>query len=192
MSTEQNPNVLLDTRGRGPARDRKTVRADRQEANSSPAEKDRLRHKRDFRARWTNSAMPDLPADMIPGYGLYYATTIGNTDTPESKLLQGYSYVRIEEVPDMYKGLFTNDSAGKHGGRYDGCACVKELILMKLPLDEREEAMHFFHHDEPFERLARVSDGAKGLANEHRGGRAITEGDLDDEVSQKHRRPIFS
>jgi hypothetical protein len=126
-----------------------------------------------FRDKWQNSALPDLPAGIIPGYHLCWLSTTNNYDSIDKRLALGYEPVKASELG---KGF---DNLGKmSSGKFEGCISCNEMVLFKLPEDIYQEVMRMLHLEDPLEHQRNITAQVRNTAQEGKGGRSILEGGI--------------
>ena len=63
-----------------------------------------------FRDKWQNSALPDLPNGVIPGFHLCWLSTTNNYDSIDKRMALGYEPVKAAELgkngnPNQYRNF---------------------------------------------------------------------------------------
>ena len=76
--------------------DRLIDRAQEVKERSTVSEDDKSRRERldAFRDKWANSALPDLPANIIPGMHLCWLSTTNTYDSIDKRMALGYEPVK--------------------------------------------------------------------------------------------------
>lgn len=130
---------------------------------------------REFRDRWANNALPDLPRDMIPGYHLCWGTTQSKMDTLESRVALGYELVKHSELPKEFHNLVGKVTSGQ----FEGVVNCNEMVLLKMPMELYQEVMTMLHHEDPLEHQMNITTAIREKAEEMRGSFSLDEGYLD-------------
>ena len=65
---------------------------------TDPAAASRRERLEAFRDKWQNSALPDLPPGVIPGFHLCWLSTTNNYDSIDKRLALGYEPVKASEL----------------------------------------------------------------------------------------------
>jgi len=126
-----------------------------------------------FRDKWANSALPDLPAGIIPGFHLCWLSTTNTYDSIDKRMALGYEPVKAEELGNGFGSLGKMSS-----GKFEGCVSCNEMVLFKLPEDVYQEVMHLLHLEDPLEHQRNITAQVRGAAGEGKGGRSLLEGGL--------------
>ena len=58
-----------------------------------------------FRDKWANSALPDIPANAIPGMHLCWLSTTNTYDSIDKRMALGYEPVKAGELGLGFEGL---------------------------------------------------------------------------------------
>jgi len=58
-----------------------------------------------FRDKWANSALPDLPENVIPGMHLCWLSTTNTYDSIDKRMALGYEPVKASELGIGFEGL---------------------------------------------------------------------------------------
>jgi hypothetical protein len=139
------------------------------------SEDDKARRERldAFRDKWANSALPDLPKDIIPGFHLCWLSTTNTYDSIDKRMALGYEPVK---AADLGKGF---ESLGKmSSGKFEGCVSCNEMVLFKLPEDVYQEVMRMLHLEDPIEHQRNITAAVRDTAQGNKGGRSVLEGGL--------------
>jgi hypothetical protein len=124
-----------------------------------------------FRDRWQNSALPDLPKDIIPGFHLCWLSTTNNYDSIDKRMALGYEPVKASELGKGFENLGKMSS-----GKFEGCVSCNEMVLFKLPEEIYQEVMRMMHLEDPLEHQRNITAQVRSTAQEGKGGRSILEG----------------
>ena len=142
-------------------------------AAEDPTSKSKRERAEAFRDKWQNSALPDLPPGIIPGFHLCWLSTTNNYDSIDKRLALGYEPVKAS---DLGKGF---ENLGKMtGGKFEGCVSCNEMVLFKLPEEIYQEVMRMLHLEDPLEHQRNITATVRGQAQEGKGGRSILEGGI--------------
>ena len=126
-----------------------------------------------FRDRWQNSALPDLPEGIIPGFHLCWLSTTNNYDSIDKRMALGYEPVKASELGKSFEGLGKMSS-----GKFEGCVSCNEMVLFKLPEEIYQEVMRMMHLEDPLEHQRNITAQVRSSAQEGKGGRSILEGGI--------------
>ena len=126
-----------------------------------------------FRDKWANSALPDIPANAIPGMHLCWLSTTNTYDSIDKRMALGYEPVKASELGEGFEGLGKMSS-----GKFEGCVSCNEMVLFKLPEDVYQEVMHMLHLEDPLEHQRNITAQVRNTAEERKGGRSLLEGGL--------------
>jgi hypothetical protein len=126
-----------------------------------------------FRDKWQNSALPDLPPGVIPGFHLCWLSTTNNYDSIDKRLALGYEPVKASELGKGFENLGKMSS-----GKFEGCVSCNEMVLFKLPEEIYQEVMKMLHLDDPLEHQRNITAQVRSTAQEGKGGRSLLEGGL--------------
>ena len=124
-----------------------------------------------FRDRWQNSALPDLPQNIIPGFHLCWLSTTNNYDSIDKRMALGYEPVKAAELGKGFENLGKMSS-----GKFEGCVSCNEMVLFKLPEEIYQEVMRLMHLEDPLEHQRNITAQVRSTAQEGKGGRSILEG----------------
>ena len=126
-----------------------------------------------FRDKWANSALPDLPNGIIPGFHLCWLSQTNTYDTIDKRMALGYEPVKASELGAGF------DALGKMtSGKFEGCVTCNEMVLFKLPEDVYQEVMRMLHLEDPLEHQRNITAQVRETAESRRGGRSLLEGGL--------------
>jgi hypothetical protein len=126
-----------------------------------------------FRDKWANSALPDLPNGIIPGFHLCWLSQTNTYDTIDKRMALGYEPVKASELGAGF------DALGKMtSGKFEGCVTCNEMVLFKLPEDVYQEVMRMLHLEDPLEHQRNITAQLRETAESRRGGRSLLEGGL--------------
>ena len=142
-------------------------------ASEDPDNKSKRERAEAFRDRWQNSALPDLPQNIIPGFHLCWLSTTNNYDSIDKRMALGYEPVKAAELGKGFEHLGKMNS-----GRFEGCISCNEMILFKIPEDIYQEVARMLHHDDPLEHQRNITAQVRSQAEPGKGGRSILEGGL--------------
>ena len=126
-----------------------------------------------FRDKWQNSALPDLPPGILPGFHLCWLSTTNNYDSIDKRLALGYEPVKVSELGKGFENLGKMSS-----GKFEGCISCNEMVLFKLPEDIYQEVMRMLHLEDPLEHQRNITSQVRSTAQEGKGGRSILEGGI--------------
>jgi len=126
-----------------------------------------------FRDKWANSALPDIPANSIPGMHLCWLSTTNTYDSIDKRMALGYEPVKAGELGKGFEGLGKMSS-----GKFEGCISCNEMVLFKLPEDVYQEVMRMLHLEDPLEHQRNITAQVRNSADERKGGRSLLEGGL--------------
>jgi hypothetical protein len=126
-----------------------------------------------FRDKWANSALPDLPAGVIPGMHLCWLSTTNTYDSIDKRMALGYEPVKAGELGKGFEGLGKMSS-----GKFEGCVSCNEMVLFKLPEDIYQEVMRMLHLEDPLEHQRNITANVRDTAQGNKGGRSVLEGGL--------------
>lgn len=138
-----------------------------------------------FRMGLYQAILPDVPP--IPGYHVFWHTTLNPKDSVERRLMLGYEYVTLKDCPG-FKAPTLKD------GLHEGCIGIREMIAMKLPLRLYYKYMSIAHHEEP----NRLAEAIVAKIDEHSDelrdrGSKLLEGDGMKSIREEtHRRAKFT
>ena len=140
-------------------------------AADDPSNKSKRERAEAFRDKWQNSALPDLPGGIIPGFHLCWLSTTNNYDSIDKRVALGYEPVKASELGKGFEGLGKMSS-----GKFEGCVSCNEMVLFKLPEEIYQEVMRMMHHEDPLEHQRNITASVRNTAQEGKGGRSILEG----------------
>ena len=126
-----------------------------------------------FRDKWQNSALPDLPNGVIPGFHLCWLSTTNNYDSIDKRLALGYEPVKASDLGKGFENLGKMSS-----GKFEGCVSCNEMVLFKLPEEIYQEVMRMLHLEDPLEHQKNITAQVRSTAQEGKGGRSILEGGI--------------
>ena len=124
-----------------------------------------------FRDKWQNSALPDLPAGIIPGFHLCWLSTTNNYDSIDKRMALGYEPVKAAELGKGFEALGKMSS-----GKFEGCVSCNEMVLFKLPEEIYQEVMRMMHLEDPLDHQRNITAQVRSTAQEGKGGRSVLEG----------------
>jgi ribosomal protein S21 len=142
-------------------------------AAEDPSNKSKRERAEAFRDKWQNSALPDLPQDIIPGFHLCWLSTTNNYDSIDKRVALGYEPVKASELGKGFEGLGKMSS-----GKFEGCVSCNEMVLFKLPEEIYQEVMRMMHLEDPLDHQRNITDQVRSTAQEGKGGRSILEGGI--------------
>ena len=126
-----------------------------------------------FRDKWQNSALPDLPPGIIPGFHLCWLSSTNNYDSIDKRMALGYEPVKASELGKGFENLGKMSS-----GKFEGCISCNEMVLFKLPDEIYQEVMRMLHLEDPLEHQRNITAQVRSTAQEGKGGRSILEGGI--------------
>jgi hypothetical protein len=171
-----NARIKRDTSATRDLDDRLATRAGEVVASrNSASEADLARKERldAFRDKWANSALPDLPKDIIPGFHLCWLSTTNTYDSIDKRMALGYEPVKAGELGKGFEALGKMSS-----GKFEGCVSCNEMVLFKLPEDVYQEVMRMLHLEDPLEHQRNITAQVRDTAQGNKGGRSVLEGGL--------------
>ena len=140
-------------------------------ASEDPANQSKRERAEAFRDKWQNSALPDLPAGIIPGFHLCWLSTTNNYDSIDKRVALGYEPVKASELGKGFEGLGKMSS-----GKFEGCVSCNEMVLFKLPEEIYQEVMRMMHLEDPLDHQRNITAAVRNSAQEGKGGRSVLEG----------------
>jgi len=126
-----------------------------------------------FRDKWANSALPDLPKDIIPGFHLCWLSTTNTYDSIDKRMALGYEPVKAGDLGRGFEALGKMSS-----GKFEGCVSCNEMVLFKLPEEIYQEVMRMLHLEDPLEHQRNITANVRSTAKDGKGGRSILEGGI--------------
>ena len=96
-------------------------------ASEDPEAKSRRERLEAFRDKWQNSALPDLPPGILPGFHLCWLSTTNNYDSIDKRMALGYEPVKASELGKGFEALGKMSS-----GKFEGCISCNEMVLFKI------------------------------------------------------------
>lgn len=139
---------------------------------------------------WTQSALPKLPENAIPGWHLCWLSTTNSYDTIDKRMRLGYVPVSADELPGF-------DSFRVKAGEHVGHISCNEMLLFKLPMEIYQAVMTDLHYDRPREEAEKIKvqlENLQGSIRDSHGKPLVrSEGDGFDNVDKQqiNRAPIF-
>ena len=167
---------MANTRVKRDLDDRMTDRAKEVMDRANVANPDDIAHRERldaFRDKWANSALPDIPANSIPGMHLCWLSTTNTYDSIDKRMALGYEPVKAGELGLGFEGLGKMSS-----GKFEGCISCNEMVLFKLPEDVYQEVMRMLHLEDPLEHQRNITAQVRNTSEDRKGGRSILEGGL--------------
>ena len=140
-------------------------------AAEDPDNKSKRERAEAFRDKWQNSALPDLPGGIIPGFHLCWLSTTNNYDSIDKRVALGYEPVKVSELGKGFEGLGKMSS-----GKFEGCVSCNEMVLFKLPEEIYQEVMRMMHLEDPLDHQRNITAQVRQSAQEGKGGRSILDG----------------
>jgi hypothetical protein len=140
-------------------------------ATEDPDNKSKRERAEAFRDKWQNSALPDLPGGIIPGFHLCWLSTTNNYDSIDKRVALGYEPVKASELGKGFEGLGKMSS-----GKFEGCVSCNEMVLFKLPEEIYQEVMRMMHLEDPLDHQRNITAQVRQSAQEGKGGRSILDG----------------
>jgi hypothetical protein len=140
-------------------------------ASEDPDNKNKRERAEAFRDKWQNSALPDLPGGIIPGFHLCWLSTTNNYDSIDKRVALGYEPVKASELGKGFEGLGKMSS-----GKFEGCVSCNEMVLFKLPEEIYQEVMRMMHLEDPLDHQRNITAQVRQSAQEGKGGRSILDG----------------
>ena len=140
-------------------------------ASEDPDNKSKRERAEAFRDKWQNSALPDLPGGLIPGFHLCWLSTTNNYDSIDKRVALGYEPVKASELGKGFEGLGKMSS-----GKFEGCVSCNEMVLFKLPEEIYQEVMRMMHLEDPLDHQRNITAQVRQSAQEGKGGRSILDG----------------
>lgn len=138
---------------------------------------------------WTQSALPKLPENAIPGWHLCWLSTTNSYDTIDKRMRLGYVPVSADELPGF-------DNFRVKAGEHVGHISCNEMLLFKLPMEIYQSVMTDLHYDRPREEAEKIKvqlENLQGARDSHGKPLVRSEGDGFDNVDKQqiNRAPIF-
>ena len=124
-----------------------------------------------FRDKWANSALPDLPGGIVPGFHLCWLSTTNTYDSIDKRMALGYEPVKASDLGKGFEGLGKMNS-----GKFEGCVSCNEMVLFKLPEEIYQEVMRMMHLEDPLDHQRNITSSVRQSAQEGKGGRSILDG----------------
>ena len=93
-------------------------------ATEDPTSKSKRERAEAFRDRWQNSALPDLPEGIIPGFHLCWLSTTNGYDSIDKRMTLGYEPVKASDLGKGFENLGKMSS-----GKFEGCVDRKSTRL---------------------------------------------------------------
>lgn len=143
------------------------------QASLSPDEVVRRERLDAFRDKWANTALPDIPAGLVPGMHLCWLSTTNQYDSIDKRIALGYEPVKAAELGKGFENLGKMSS-----GKFEGCVSCNEMVLFKIPEDIYQEVMRMLHLEDPLEHQRNVTANVRSAAEAGKGGRSILEGGM--------------
>ena len=128
-----------------------------------------------FRDKWQNSALPDIPKDLVPGMHLCWLSTTNTYDSIDKRMALGYEPVKAATLGKGFETLGKMSS-----GKFEGCVSCNEMVLFMLPEEIYQEVMRMMHLEDPLEHQRNITQNVRSSAQEGKGGRSILEGGILD------------
>lgn len=110
---------------------------------------------------WTQSALPKLAGDAIPGWHLCWLSTTNSYDSIDKRMRLGYVPVKADELPGF-------DSFRVKAGEHTGFISCNEMLLFKLPMEIYQAVMTKFHHTAPQEEAQKIEVQLENLQGQAR------------------------
>jgi hypothetical protein len=142
-------------------------------ASEDPEAKSKRERLEAFRDKWQNSALPDLPSGILPGFHLCWLSTTNNYDSIDKRMALGYEPVKASDLGKGFENLGKMSS-----GKFEGCISCNEMVLFKLPEEIYQEVMRMLHLEDPLEHQRNITAQVRSTAQEGKGGRSILEGGI--------------
>ena len=138
---------------------------------------------------WTQSALPKIPENAIPGWHLCWLSTTNAYDTIDKRMRLGYVPVQADELPGF-------DSFKVKAGEHVGHISCNEMLLFKLPMEVYQSVMTEYHFERPREEAQKVEvqvENLQGARDSHGKSLVRMEGDGLGNVDkqQTNHAPIF-
>ena len=159
-------------------------------ANDDPETLSKKERVAAFRDKWQNSALPDLPNGVLPGFHLCWLSTTNTYDSIDKRIALGYEPVKASDLGKGFEGLGKMSS-----GKFEGCISCNEMVLFKLPEEIYQEVMRMLHLEDPLEHQRNITATVRGQAQEGKGGRSILEGgilEMEKETAKANSNVRFS
>jgi len=157
-------------------------------ASEDPDNRSKRERAEAFRDKWQNSALPDLPENIIPGMHLCWLSTTNNYDSIDKRMALGYEPVKALELGKGFENLGKMSS-----GKVEGCVSCNEMVLFKLPEEIYQEVMRMMHLEDPLEHQRNITASVRNTAQEGKGGRSILEGgvlEMEKETAKANNKNI--
>lgn len=132
-----------------------------------------------WRDEWTQSALPSVPG--IPGWHLCWLSTTNSYDSIDKRIRLGYVPVKADELPGF-------DNYRVKAGEQTGYIACNEMLLYKLPMEQYQEVMAHFHHEQPLEEANKIRLQAEQQVGRDSSGRRL--GQVEGEGMENIDKPI--
>ena len=138
---------------------------------------------------WTQSALPKVPEDALPGWHLCWLSTTNSYDTIDKRIRLGYVPVTADELPGFENYRL---KAGEHVGQIS----CNEMLLFKIPMEVYQDVMTQMHFEAPREEAEKIKVQLANLQGQRdSSGRSLVgvEGDGMGRIDkqQTNTAPIF-
>lgn len=110
---------------------------------------------------WTQSALPKIPVDAIPGWHLCWLSTTNTYDSIDKRMRLGYKPVTADELPGY-------ENFRVKAGENVGFISCNEMLLFKLPMDVYQAVMSQMHHTAPQEEAQKIEVQLENLQGQAR------------------------
>ena len=137
-----------------------------------------------WKDEWVQSALP--PAPDLPGWHVCWLSTTNSYDSIDKRIRLGYTPVMADEIKNYENWRV---KAGEHVG-YVAC---NEMLLFKIPMEQYQEIMAHFHHDQPLEEANKIKMQAESQVGRDSRGRPLgqVEGDGLEQIDKPIPAPVF-
>jgi hypothetical protein len=137
-----------------------------------------------WRDEWTQSALPNVPG--IPGWHLCWLSTTNSYDSIDKRIRLGYVPVKADELPGF-------DNYRVKAGEQTGYIACNEMLLYKIPMEQYQEIMAHFHHEQPLEEANKIRIQAEQQIARDSSGKRLgqIEGDGIESLDKTSPAPMF-
>jgi hypothetical protein len=140
--------------------------------------------RRMWKDEWVQSALPNVPG--ISGWHLCWLSTTNSYDSIDKRIRLGYVPVKADELPGF-------DNYRVKAGEQTGYIACNEMLLYKIPMEQYQEVMTHFHHEQPLEEANKIRlQAEQQLARDSSGKRlGQVEGEGMETLDKPIPAPIF-
>jgi hypothetical protein len=138
-----------------------------------------------WKDEWTQSALPNVP--LLKGWHVCWLSTTNSYDSIDKRIRLGYTPVKAEEIPGF-------ENYRVKSGEQTGYIACNEMLLFKMPEEQYQEIMSYFHHELPQEEANKIKVQAESqVGARDSSGRQLgqVEGDGLDSIDKPIAAPHF-